>query len=100
LLSAFDRGAFQSGISPERRAQILETSNHTLALVAQAIADGMALGMFASGDAHQSAGVLWAALNGALTLVAHPIRREMMHVNASGLYRATLETCLRGLGCP
>lgn len=35
-----------------------------------------------------------------LAPAAHPIRREMMHVNAPGRYRATLEACLRGLGCP
>jgi TetR/AcrR family transcriptional regulator len=97
LLNAFDRGDFQDGVSPERREQILIESNRTLDLVSQAIADGMALGMFAPGDAHQAAGILWAALNGALALAAHPIRRDMMHADASALYHATLDLCLRGL---
>ena len=84
LLNAFDR-----------RAQIVAESDRTLALAAQAVSDGMALGLFAPGDAHQAAGVLWAALNGALT--AQPVRREMMHTDASSLYHATLDLCLRGL---
>ena len=98
LLNAFDRGDFQDGISAERREQILIESNRTLDLVGQAIADGMALGLFAPGDAHQMAGVLWAALNGALALAAHPIRRDMMHADASALCFATFGLCLRGLG--
>ncbi len=97
LLNAFNRGAFRDGISAERRAQIVAESDRTLALAAQAVSDGMALGLFAPGDAHQAAGVLWAALNGALALAAHPIRREMMHTDASSLYQATLDLCLRGL---
>jgi AcrR family transcriptional regulator len=97
LLNAFDRGDFLQGISPALREQILTESNRALELVAQAIADGMALGLFAAGDPRQAAGVLWAALNGALALMAHPIRREMMGTDATGLYRATVEVCLRGL---
>jgi AcrR family transcriptional regulator len=98
LLNAFDRGDFQEGVSAERREQILIESNHTLDLVSQAIGDGMALGLFAPGDPHQAAGVLWAALNGALALAAHPIRRDMMHADASVLYFATFDLYLRGLG--
>ncbi len=98
LLNAFDRGAFQDGISAGRRAQILAESNRTLDLAAQAIADGLALGIFVVDDAHQAASVLWAALNGALALAAHPIRREMMHAGAPELYQATFDLCLRGLG--
>ena len=97
-LNVFDRGDFQDGVSAERREQILIESNRTLDLVSQAIADGMALGLFAPGDPHQAAGVLWAALNGALALVAHPIRRDMLHADTSALYHATFVLCLRGLG--
>lgn len=100
LLNAFDHGRFQDGISPERHAQILKESNHTLQLVGQAIADGMALQVFAPGDARRAAGVLWAALNGALTLLAHPIRRQMISVAPADLYHATLEMCLKGLSKP
>ena len=65
LLNAFDHGGFQDGISSALREQILIESNRTLDLVAQAVADGIALGIFAHADARQAASVLWAALNGA-----------------------------------
>lgn len=97
LLNAFDHGGFQDGISPERREQILVESNRTLDLVARVIADGMARGTFAPGDARQAASVLWASLNGALALMSHPIRRQMIHADAPELYGATLALCLRGL---
>ncbi|MGC8781632.1 MAG: TetR/AcrR family transcriptional regulator [Anaerolineae bacterium] len=97
LLNAFDRGAFQEGISAGRRGQILAESERALGLVVQAVSDGMALGLFAPGDPRQAAGVLWAALNGALALTAHPLRREMMQTDVSRLYYAALEVCLRGL---
>jgi AcrR family transcriptional regulator len=79
------------------RERIVAESNRTLDLAAQAIADGMALGLFAPGDPRQLAGVLWASLNGALALMADPIRREMLGTDAPGLYRATVEVVLRGI---
>jgi AcrR family transcriptional regulator len=98
LLNAYNHGSFQAGISVEMRERIVVESNRTLDLAAQAIADGMALGLFAPGDPRQLAAVLWASLNGALALMADPIRRTMIATDASGLYRATLEVCLKGLG--
>jgi AcrR family transcriptional regulator len=97
LLNAYNHGGFQAGISAEMREQIIAESNRALDLVAQAIADGIALGLFAAGDPRQLAAVLWASLNGALALMAHPIRRTMITMDEAGLYRATLEVCLRGL---
>ncbi len=97
LLNAFDRGDFQAGISAARQEQILAESNRTLDLVAQAIADGMAAGLFAPGNPRRAAGTLWAALNGALALVAHPIRRELVSADGPDLYHAMLDLCLRGL---
>ena len=97
LLNAFDHGGFQSGISSALKEQILIESNRTLELVAQAVGDGIALGIFAPEDARQTASVLWAALNGALALVAHPIRRTLVSADPADLYRATFELCLKGL---
>ncbi len=97
LLNAFSRGAFQDGISAERRDQIVAESERTLALATQAISDGMALGLFVPGDARQAACVLWAALNGALALAGHPLRRQAMQTDAATLYRATFALVLRGL---
>jgi len=97
LLNAFDHGGFQDGISPALREQILVESKRTLELVAQAVADGIALGIFVHADARQAASVLWAALNGALALAAHPIRRTLVSADPADLYRATFELCLKGL---
>jgi AcrR family transcriptional regulator len=97
LLNAFDHGGFQDGISSALGEQILIESNRTLDLVAHAVADGMALGIFAAGDARQAASVLWAALNGSLALAAHPIRRTLVAADAARLYRATLDMYLKGL---
>lgn len=100
LLTAFESGDFEAGVSPSRRPLVIEGSNRALDLVTRAIADGMALGTFLPGNPRQAAGVLWAALNGALALVAHPIRRELVAADAASLYHATLELCLKGLKCP
>ena len=100
LLTAFDSGDFERGLSPERREQLRAASNRALELVTQTISDGMALGAFAIGDARQAAGVIWAALNGALALMAHPVRRELIATDANLFYHATLENCLRGLASP
>lgn len=99
LLTAFDGGGLGNDLSPQRNELILAASRHTLDLVSQVIADGMALGMFAARDARQAAAVLWAGLNGALTLLSHPIRRSMVTTDLPGLYHATLELLLKGLTC-
>ena len=99
LVTAFDGGEISDRVSPERNQQILAMSNRTLDLVAQTVADGMALGLFVAADARQAAAVLWAGLNGALALLAHPIRRTMIQTDLPGLYHATLELLLRGLTC-
>lgn len=100
LLTAFDGGSLGNDLSPERNQHILAASNRTLDLVAQAIADGVALGLFACPDVRQAAAVLWASLNGSLALLAHPIRRTMIATDAPGLYHATLELLLCGLSKP
>lgn len=97
LLNAYNHGDFQQRLSQEMRERILCESDRTLDLVTQAIADGIALGLFAPGDPRQLAGVLWASLNGALALVSHPIRRTLVASDETGLYHAALEVCLRGL---
>lgn len=99
LLTAFDNGDFASGLSPERRAQIYAESDRTLELVTQAISDGIALGIFTPGDARLAAGVIWAALNGALALMAHPVRRELIATGTTELYNTALKIYLKGLIC-
>lgn len=99
LLTAFDGGDLGENLSPERNRLILAASNRTLDLVAQAVADGVALGMFDVPDVRQAAAILWAGLNGSLALLSHPIRRTMVQTDLPGLYHATLELLLSGLTC-
>lgn len=99
LLTAFDGGDLGENLSPQRNQLILAASNRTLDLVAQAIADGVALGVFHVGDARHAATILWAGLNGSLALLAHPIRRTMIQTDLPGLYHATLDILLKGLSC-
>jgi AcrR family transcriptional regulator len=101
LLNAYDRGDFEHGISSERKELLLQASNRAFDLVAQAIADGMALDLFVPDDPRKTAAVLWAALNGALALMAHPIRRTMLPgTDGQGLCEATIELFLSGIAAP
>lgn len=100
LLTAFDGGQLTDNLSPQREELILNASNRTLDLVAQAVADGVALGMFRAPNARHAATVLWAALNGVLALLAHPIRRAMIGADLQDLYHTTVELWLKGLSCP
>ncbi len=97
LLTAYDGGDFQQGVSAEQQEELLARSRHTLELVAQVIADGMALGIFTPGDPRRTAGVMWAALNGALGLLSHPVRRTIVPATAREFYFTTLELFMRGI---
>jgi hypothetical protein len=44
--------------------------------------------------------MLWAALNGALILISHPLRRELLKQEVETLYEGVLETMLRGMKNP
>lgn len=97
LIMAFDRGHFQESVSPDLYQRLLTTSLRGLAWVVQAIRQGMDEGVFAPGDARQAAGVAWAALNGVLVLLSHPLRREMLAADLESLYAAALDLVLKGL---
>lgn len=97
LLTVFDGGHLGADLAPARREMILAASNQTLDIVTQAIADGMALGIYAAGDARQIAAILWAGLSGCLALLAHPIRRAMLGLDPVRLYHDTTEVLLSGM---
>jgi len=98
LLNAYDRGDFEQGTSTQQQERLLEASNNALDLVTQAIADGMASGLFGQGDPRKMAAVLWGAMNGALSLLAHPIRRNMLPgTDGQALCLATVDLLLQGL---
>jgi AcrR family transcriptional regulator len=97
LIMAFDRGRFEESISPKLYEQVLNQSLQGLDLVAQSIKAGAASGAFAVVKPWQAAGSVWAALNGVLVLVAHPMRRQMLRSDVDTMYQATLDLVLAGL---
>ena len=97
LLMALDRGRFRERVAAEMYQQILTESTRGLELAAKAIRQGMDEGSFAADDSLLVAGVLWGALNGALTVMANPVRQEMIPVEPKAVFDATFELFLRGL---
>jgi AcrR family transcriptional regulator len=101
LLNAYDRGDFEQGIAAQQRERLLEASNHALELVTHTIADGMARGLFASEDPRKMAAVLWGTMNGALSLLSHPIRRNMLPgTDGRALCLAAVDLLLQGMMVP
>jgi len=97
LLLALDRGRFRERVAAEMYQQILTESTKGLELLAKAIQQGIEENLFATDDSLLAAGVLWGALNGALTLMANPVRQEMIPVGSKAVFDATFELFLRGL---
>jgi len=97
LLMAFDRGRFQESVSADLYQHILMTSLRGLTWLVRTIQQGMDEGAFAPGDARQAAGAAWAALNGVLVLLGHPLRRELLAADLDSLYAAALDLVLKGL---
>jgi len=97
LLVAMDRGRFQDSVEPEVYQEVLSTSLEGLDWVGKAIQQGIDEGMFYCCDVRPAASIMWATLNGALEMMEHPLRREMVGVERELLYQAALETVIRGL---
>ncbi|MGA9350176.1 MAG: TetR/AcrR family transcriptional regulator [Anaerolineae bacterium] len=97
LLLALDRGRFRERVSAEVYQEILTESKRGLELVANAIRQGTEESLFSADDPLLTAGVLWGALNGALDLMANPVRQEMIPVEPKTVFDATFELFLRGL---
>jgi len=97
FLMAMDRGRFQEAVTPGVYQEALETSMEGLNWVIEAVKQGVEEGVFVCGDAQRAAATLWAALNGVLELMEHPLRREMVGIEREALYQAALETMIRGL---
>jgi AcrR family transcriptional regulator len=97
LIMAFDRGRFEESISRKLYKQVLDQSLRGLDLLAQTIQRGQAEGVFHVDDPWQAAGSAWAALNGVLVLMAHPLRQRMLRADLETMFQATLELVIRGL---
>jgi AcrR family transcriptional regulator len=97
LIMAFDRGRFEESISPELYQQVLDKSLRGLDLLAQTIVAGKATGVFQVEEPWQAAGSVWAALNGVLVLMAHPLRQQLLRSDLETMFHSTLDLVVRGL---
>jgi AcrR family transcriptional regulator len=97
LIMAFDRGRFEESITPELYQQVLDESMRGLDLVARTIHKGIVLEEFHVDDPWRAAGSVWAALNGVLVLMAHPMRRQMLKNDVETMFEATTDLVIRGL---
>lgn len=96
LMNAFDRGQFQEGVQVDLYQKILKRSVRGLHWAVRAIDQGIRDGEFHLTDAKQAAGMYWAAANGALILISHPLRRELVEQEVESLYNGVVETMLKG----
>lgn len=97
LMMAFDRGQFQEAVPDELYQSILEKSSQGLQWVAKAVQQGIDDKEFTKCDAKKTAGMLWSAVNGALVVVSHPLRREMLDQKVETLYNGVMELTIKGL---
>ncbi len=97
LMMAFDRGHFQDAVSSQVYEAILHRSLRGLHWVVRAIEQGAQSAELHVKDAKQSAGMFWAALNGVLVLVSHPLRRELVEQEVETLYAGVMEMMLKGM---
>jgi AcrR family transcriptional regulator len=97
LIMAFDRGRFEESIASELYQEVLDQSLRGLNLVAQTIEKGKNEGVFCVADVWRTAGSIWAALNGVLVLMAHPLRRRMLDSDVQTMFQSTLDLVLAAL---
>lgn len=100
LMMAFDRGHFQESVSEDVYEKIVLRSLRSLRWLVRAIEAGVQSGELAVSDAKKSAGMYWAALNGVLVLVSHPLRRELLEQEVETLYEGVMEMMINGLKLP
>jgi len=97
LIMAFDRGRFEESITRELHQQVINKSLQGLDLLARTIELGRGTEVFHVEDAWQAAGSVWAALNGVLVLMAHPLRQKLLRSDLNTMFQATLDLVVRGL---
>ncbi len=97
LIMAFDRGRFEDAISRELYQEVLNRSLRGLDLLAQIIEGGIQAGIFAVDDPWRAAGSVWAAVNGVLVLMAHPLRQRLLQTDLETMFDVTLDLVIRGL---
>lgn len=96
----FDRGPFQEAVSAEVYRKMLTSSVRSLRWTALLVQQGMDEGPLAPGEAKRTAAMIWAALNGVLFLLNHPLRRELLEQEVETLHEGALELVLGGWAAP
>ena len=97
LIMAFDRGRFEEAISSRLYKRVLNCSLKGLSLLSEVIETGKVEGVFAVEDSWQAAGSVWAAINGVLVLMGHPLRQRLLRSDLDTMFQATLDLVIRGL---
>jgi AcrR family transcriptional regulator len=97
LIMAFDRGRFEESISRGLYQEVLDQSLRGLDVLARTIGAGSESGAFHVDDAWQAAGSVWAALNGVLVLMGHPLRQRMLRSDVETMFHSTLDLVIAGL---
>ncbi len=97
LLMSFDRGQLASRVPVEIYDQVLEYSLNGFDYVVQAVQQGVDDGDFNTANPRRTAAALWAALNGTVMLLDHPLRRTIVGAELPRLYQETLRIFLKGL---
>jgi AcrR family transcriptional regulator len=97
LIMALDRGRFQQTVPDQLYEQILTRSLRGFHWVIRAVEQGINQEVFNVTECRQAAAALWASLNGALVLLGHPLRREMVASDLESLYWTTFDIAFRGL---
>lgn len=97
LIMGLDRGRFEESIPRRLYQQVLKKSLQGLDLVAEEVRRGAETGAFHTEDPWRAAGSVWAAINGVLVLMGHPLRQRMLRSSVDGLFESTVELVLTGL---
>jgi len=97
LIMAFDRGRFEESISTKLHKRVLNFSLRSLSLLSQIIETGKEEGAFVVEDPWKAAGSVWAAINGVLVLMGHPLRQRLLRSDLDTMFQATLDLVIRGL---
>jgi len=97
LIMGLDRGRFEESIPRKLHQLVLKKSLQGLDLVAVQVRRGAEMGVFVTDDPWRAAGSVWAAINGVLVLMAHPMRQRMLRSSVDGMFDSTVDLVLRGL---
>lgn len=97
LMVAFDRGQFRERIPTELYQHIFDISKRNLQFVADVVQLGIDNGELKVNDAWHATGVFWAAINGVLLLVDHPLRRDLLQRPVEAMFQQTVDILLEGI---